>query len=77
MKDLPLSSWTSDPWTGLGFGYTVVSRTFHAGDIVATCLDKLPMGEFEYVVHTPDVGVEGTIENVTNKPFHVSPSNYP
>ena len=77
MKDLPLSSWTSDPSTGLGFGDTVVSRTFHAGDIVATCLDKLPMGEFEYVVHTPDVGFEGTIENVTNKPFHVSPSNYP
>ena len=75
-KDLPLSSWTSDPSTGMGFGDTVVSRTFHAGDIIASCLDKLPMGEFEFMVHTPDVGFEGTVENVDNKPENVSPYNY-
>ena len=75
-KDLPLSSWTSDPSTGMGFGDTVVSRTFHAGDIIASCLDKLPMGEFEFMVHTPDVGFEGTIEHVANKPDNVSPYNY-
>ena len=60
----------------MGFGDTVVSRTFHAGDIVASCLDKLPMGEFEFMVHTPDVGFEGTIEHVANKPDNVSPYNY-
>jgi len=77
MKDIPLSSWTADPSTGMGFGDTVVSRTFHAGDIVASCLDKLPMGEFEFIVHTPDVGFEGTIENVENKPSYISPYNKP
>jgi len=34
------------------------------------------MGEFEFMVHTPDVGFEGTIEHVANKPDNVSPYNY-
>ena len=66
MKDLPLSSWTAHPHESTYFGDVVVSRTFDVKDIIASCVDKLPLGEFEFMVHTPDVGVESTVEYVSH-----------
>ena len=65
-KDLPLSSWTADPEQAPFFGDVVVSRTFDVRDILTGCTDKLPSDEFEFIVHTPDVGFEATVEHVSS-----------
>jgi 8-oxo-dGTP pyrophosphatase MutT (NUDIX family) len=64
-KDLPLSSWTADPKQAISFGDVVVSRTFDVRDILTSCADKLPSDEFEFIVHTPDVGFESKVEHVS------------
>ena len=66
-KDLPLSSWSAAPQKAKPFGDVVVSRTFDVKDIFASCVDSLPADEFEFIVHTPDVGFEGTIEHVRDR----------
>jgi|10_taG_2_1085330.scaffolds.fasta_scaffold08009_3 8-oxo-dGTP pyrophosphatase MutT (NUDIX family) len=65
-KDLPLSSWTADPEQAPFFGDVVVSRTFDVRDILTGCTDKLPSDEFEFIVHTPDVGFEAKVEHVSS-----------
>ena len=64
-KDLPLSSWTANPKDAPFFGDVVVSRTFDVRDILTGCTDKLPSDEFEFIVHTPDVGFEAKVEKVS------------
>ena len=65
-KDLPLSSWTAAAPKAPQFGDIVVSRTFDIRDILASCVDSLPADEFEFIVHTPDVGFEAKVEKVSS-----------
>jgi len=63
-KDLPLASWTAHPRQATMYGDVVVSRTFDIQDVIASCVEKLPVEEMEFIVHTPDVGVETTVEHL-------------
>ena len=65
-KDLPLASWTAHPRQATMYGDVVVSRTFDIRDVIASCVEKLPVEEMEFIVHTPDVGVETTVEHLGN-----------
>ena len=63
-KALPLSSWSAAAPKAFHFGDILVSRTFDVRDIFSSCVDKLSADEFEFIVHTPDVGFEAKVENV-------------